>query len=57
MERIPEQPLLLSKKLYDDTAFRNEFRQVLMDFYDAQSEKYGIAEATPDVYKNMPPQE
>lgn len=54
LEKIPEQPMILSNELYADNSFRNKFREVLKAFYDSKSEKYGIAEATEDVYKNMP---
>ena len=54
IDNIPEQPLLLSKKLYDNTAFRDEFRRVLTEFFAEKSEKYGVAEATTDLYKNIP---
>ena len=46
--------MILSNELYADNSFRNKFREVLKAFYDSKSEKYGIAEATEDVYKNMP---
>ena len=54
MERIPEQPILLSEKLYNNMEFRDMFRRVLVNFYDKKSEKYGVVEATVDVYQNLP---